>query len=92
MYNTVLGLTDWKNQQNCVKYKFGRCKRVVSHNGKLQDKIQGNADFKRLCYWTDRQKKRYLSIKDNGMTAESGSDNGVFECIWNVEPVAYGRS
>ena len=48
-------------------------KRVVSHNGKkLQDKIQGNANFKK-GYATGQTKKSVgLSIKDGGFTAESG--------------------
>lgn len=48
-------------------------KRVVSHNGKkLQDKIQGNAVFKKGYATGQTKRSVLLSIKDGGMTAESG--------------------
>ena len=50
-----------------------KVKLVVDQNGReLHKKIQGNADFKK-GYATGQTKRSVgLSIKDNGMTAESG--------------------
>ena len=71
---TVDGLDKLKKALK-EKVTLDDVKKVVRKNGQeLQEKIQGNADFK-MGYQTGTTKRSVgLEIKDSGMTAESGPE------------------
>lgn len=75
MANTVFRIDGLEelNKKLLKNINLEKLKLTVSQNGsELQKKIQGNADFKK-GYATGQTKRSVgLSIKDSGMTAESG--------------------